>query len=63
MNKKIIIRILIALAAYGVFVTLVMNFYDDSPSNMQWDDRENFNRQFINKLKLGYFSLNKRLNS
>jgi len=61
MNKKVIIRILIALAAYGVFVTLVMNFYDDSPSNMQWDDREDFNRQFINKLKLGGFKFEQAL--
>lgn len=56
MNKKVIFRILIALAAYGVFVGLVVNFYDDSPAKMQWEDREAYNRQFIAKLSLEAFS-------
>jgi len=55
MNKKVVIRILIALAIYGVFVALVVNFYDDSPSDMQWGDRESFNRQYIGKLTLEKF--------
>ena len=54
--KKVIVRILLALAAYGIFVLLVVNFYDDSPANMQWEDREAYNRQFISKLKLGNFT-------
>ncbi len=58
MNKKIITRILIALAAYGVFVALVVNFYDDSPAKMQWEDREAYNRQFIAKLELESFNFN-----
>ncbi|WP_440873800.1 DUF3192 domain-containing protein [Thalassotalea sp. PLHSN55] len=56
MNKKVITRILLALAAYGVFVLLVMTFYDDSPSNMKWEDRETYNRQFIGKLKVDQFT-------
>lgn len=56
MNKKVIVRILIALAIYGVFVTLVVNFYDDSPSDMQWGDRESYNRQYIGKLALEKFN-------
>lgn len=56
MNKKIIARILVALAAYGVFVALVINFYDDSPAKMQWEDREDYNRQFITKLELEKFN-------
>lgn len=52
MNKKVIARILIALIAYGIFVALVVNFYDDSPAQMQWEDREAYNRQFIAKLEL-----------
>jgi hypothetical protein len=55
MNKKVVIRILIALAIYGVFVALVVNFYDDSPSDMEWGDRESFNRQYIGKLTLEKF--------
>ena len=52
MNKKVISRILIALAIYGVFVALVVNFYDDSPSDMEWGDRESYNKQYISKLTL-----------
>jgi len=57
-NKKIIAIILAALAAYGIFVTLVVNFYDDSPANMQWEDREAYNQQFITKLELEKFNFN-----
>jgi hypothetical protein len=55
MNKKVIKRILLAVLAYGIFVLLVVNFYDDDPSDMKWEDREEYNRQFINKLKLNQF--------
>ena len=61
MNKKVISRILIALAAYGIFVLLVVNFYDDSPSNMKWEDRQAYNRQYIAKLKLDVFSFDQAL--
>ena len=56
MNKKVISRILIALAIYGVFVALVVNFYDDSPSDMEWGDRESYNKQYISKLTLDKFN-------
>ncbi|MBL4940195.1 MAG: DUF3192 domain-containing protein [Colwellia sp.] len=56
MNKKVITRILLALAAYGFFVLLVMTFYDDSPEKMQWKDREAYNRQYIAKLQLEQFT-------
>lgn len=55
MNKKVVIRILFALAIYGIFVGLVVNFYDDSPADMQWGDRESYNRQYIAKLTLDEF--------
>jgi hypothetical protein len=61
MNKRIIGRILLALAAYGIFVLLVMKFYDDSPANMKWEDREDFNRQFIAELKLESFTFEQAL--
>lgn len=47
-----------ALIAYGIFVALVVNFYDDSPAKMQWEDREAYNRQFIAKLELKQFNFN-----
>lgn len=56
MNKKVITRIILALAAYGIFVALVLTFYDDSPENMKWDDREAFNHQYIAKLQLDQFN-------
>ncbi len=56
MNKKVITRIFLALAAYGIFVLLVISFYDDSPDKMQWEDREAYNRQFIAKLQLEQFT-------
>lgn len=56
MNKKVITRIFLALAAYGVFVLLVMSFYDDSPDKMQWEDREAYNRLYIAKLQLEQFT-------
>lgn len=61
MNKKVITRILLALAAYGIFVVLVMNFYDDSPAKMRWEDREAYNRQFIAKLNLEQFSFDQAI--
>lgn len=56
MNKKVITRIFLALAAYGFFVFLVISFYDDSPDKMQWEDREAYNKQFIAKLQLDQFT-------
>tara|TARA_B110000467_G_C18254341_1_gene442394 strand:- start:688 stop:1080 length:393 start_codon:yes stop_codon:yes gene_type:complete len=50
-----------ALAAYAVFVALVVIFYDDSPDKMKWDDRETYNRQFIAKIKLENFTFEQAL--
>lgn len=61
MNKKIISRIIIALAAYAIFVGLVVTFYDDSPANMKWEDREAYNRQFIAKLQLDSFTFDQAI--
>jgi len=61
MSKKIITRILMALTLYAIFVVLVMTFYDDSPAKMQWNDREEYNSQFIGKLKLEKFTLDQAI--
>jgi len=61
MNKKIISRILLALTVYAIFVGLVVTFYDDSPDKMKWDDREEYNRQFIAKIKLDAFTFEQAL--
>lgn len=61
MNKKVITRILLALTTYGIFVALVVVFYDDSPDKMMWEDREAYNRQFIAKLQLEQFTFEQAL--
>lgn len=61
MNKKVITRIFLALAAYGIFVLLVVSFYDDSPDKMQWEDREAYNRQYIAKLQLDQFTFDQAI--
>jgi len=55
-NKKIISWGFFAIAAYGIFVILIMFFYDDSPDKMKWDDREEYNRQFIAQIQLNQFT-------
>lgn len=62
MNKKVITRTILALAVYGIFVLLVISFYDDSPDKMKWDDREEYNRQFIAKLQLEQFTFEQAIN-
>jgi hypothetical protein len=61
MNKKVIARVLLALAVYGIFVVLVVLFYDDSPDKMMWEDREAYNRQFIAKLQVEQFTFEQAL--
>jgi hypothetical protein len=61
MNKTVISRILMALTVYGIFVILVVNFYDDSPANMKWEDREAYNQKFIAKLQLDQFTFEQAL--
>lgn len=61
MNNKVIVRILLALSFYGFFIALVIIFYDDSPDNMKWDDREAYNRQFIAKIQLDKFTFEQAL--
>ena len=61
MNKKVVSLIALALISYGIFVALVVAFYDDNPTNMKWEDREEFNRQYIGKLQLEQFSFEQAL--
>ena len=56
MSKRIIFRIILALAAYGFFVMLIVTLYADSPDQMKWNDREEYNRQFITKIQLNQFT-------
>lgn len=53
MNSKVIRLILAGAAAYIVFVFMVISFYPDKPENMDWQDREEYNKVQITKLSLG----------
>lgn len=53
MTKKIIRYILLGIGLYAVLASLVIIFYQDDPTTMNWQDREAFNNRFIDKLKPG----------
>lgn len=54
MTKSSIVKILIVgVSAYALLVFAVMTLVPDKPENMDWQDREAFNRVQITKLKLG----------
>ncbi len=56
MDKTLLVLLSIAALTYVVTVNLVVNFYDDNPKNMQWEDREEYNRQFIAQLSFDNYS-------
>ena len=53
MNKKVVKRIGIGVGLYAVFVMAVIMFYPDTPKDMDWKDREEYNKIQISKLELG----------
>ncbi len=53
MNSKVTRLIVSGIALYAIFVFLVVAFYPDKPENMDWQDREAYNKVQITKLKLG----------
>lgn len=54
MLKSNIIKILVVgFAAYACMVVGVMTLVPDKPEDMDWQDREAFNRVQITKLKIG----------
>jgi len=61
MKQKFIIRAIIAMALYVVGFVLVMQFYDDNPSKMQWEEREDYNRSFLTKVQLNIFTFDEAL--
>ncbi len=50
MNKRLWWWIIPAICLYPLLTWLVLNFYPDEPSRMQWNDREAFNRKYIAQL-------------
>jgi outer membrane protein assembly factor BamE (lipoprotein component of BamABCDE complex) len=53
MNKKVVKRICIGVGLYAAFVMAVIMLYPDTPQDMDWKDREAYNKVQISKLELG----------
>lgn len=53
MNKKVVRRIIIGIGLYAAFVMAVITLYPDTPHDMDWKDREEYNKVQISKLELG----------
>jgi outer membrane protein assembly factor BamE (lipoprotein component of BamABCDE complex) len=53
MNKKVVKRIGIGVGLYAAFVMAVIMLYSDTPQDMNWKDREAYNKVQISKLELG----------
>lgn len=53
MNRKIIKRIGMGVGVYAAFVMGVIFLYPDSPEDMDWEDRQEYNKVQIAKLELG----------
>lgn len=51
--NKIVKRVSLGLAIYVSFAAAVILYYPDTPDNMNWEDREQYNSIQIGKLKLG----------
>lgn len=61
MNKKIVFRVTIAFVIYGIFAASVMYLYQDTPVQMEWDEREGFNRKYITTMRLDESTVEKTL--
>jgi len=50
--KKFIRYLILGLGLYALIATLVIAFYKDDPQAMIWQDRESFNKRYIEQLSL-----------
>jgi len=50
--KKFSRYLILGLGLYALIATLVITFYKDDPQAMIWQDREAFNKRYIEKLSL-----------
>lgn len=52
MDKKVVKFVGFGFAAYAIFAATVITFYEDDPDQMRWEDRQAFNKKFINELSI-----------
>ncbi|MBH0091454.1 DUF3192 domain-containing protein [Pseudoalteromonas sp. SCQQ13] len=52
MFKKFFRYLILGLGLYALIATLVIVFYKDDPQAMIWQDREAYNKRYIEKLKI-----------
>ena len=52
MDKKVVKFVAVGFGLYAVFAASVLTFYEDDPDQMNWEDRQAFNKNFINTLSL-----------
>ncbi|WP_416305691.1 DUF3192 domain-containing protein [Neptunicella sp. SCSIO 80796] len=53
MNSKIVKLVGLGVAIYILFALLVVTFYKGDPDNMDWQDREQYNKVQISQLEAG----------
>lgn len=53
MNSNVVRLIVLGLAGYALFAFLVLSVYPDKPEDMDWEDRQDYNKVQITKLRLG----------
>ena len=52
MDNKVVKFAAIGFGLYAVFAASVLTFYEDDPDQMDWEDRQAFNKRFINELSI-----------
>lgn len=52
MSNKVVKFAGIGFGLYVVFAATVITFYEDDPDQMDWEDRQAFNKIYINKLSI-----------
>jgi hypothetical protein len=52
MDKKVFKVVIGGFAIYAVFAAAVITFYEDDPDQMNWQDRQAYNKKYINELGL-----------
>ncbi|GAB2993102.1 DUF3192 domain-containing protein [Psychrosphaera aestuarii] len=52
MSNKVVKYSLIGFGLYAVLAAGVLTLYEDDPEQMRWDDRQAYNKKYINQLSI-----------